>query len=138
VTIAIRPSEEWDSGGYRSDLGKDRTGIFLRKGLDTGIAEEPVRANQGSGLAKKLGRCDASRRIITTVAPHERSERAYQRKTENPDSASLIRASLATLARPCGGIHSAPSGQETIHPEVRPFSVHLSPPDSHSLSLLSK
>jgi hypothetical protein len=31
-----------DGGGYRSDLGTARTGIFLLKGLDTGSASRPV------------------------------------------------------------------------------------------------
>src|SRR6202022_2913707 len=35
VTIASRPSGERDGGGYRSDLGKARSGIFLREGLDS-------------------------------------------------------------------------------------------------------
>jgi hypothetical protein len=34
VTIAIRPSVGWDSGGYRFDLGHARTEIFLQMGLD--------------------------------------------------------------------------------------------------------
>src|SRR6478752_389962 len=36
VTIACRPSVGRNGGGYRSDLGTERTGIFLREGLDTG------------------------------------------------------------------------------------------------------
>jgi hypothetical protein len=33
--VAQRPSVGRDGGGYRGDLGKSRSGIFLRKGLDT-------------------------------------------------------------------------------------------------------
>jgi hypothetical protein len=42
VTIAIRPSSGRDGGGYRSDLGQERTGIFLQPGLDRSIAGQPV------------------------------------------------------------------------------------------------
>src|SRR5258706_15423864 len=35
VTIASRPSGERDGGGYIADLGKTRSGIFLREGLDS-------------------------------------------------------------------------------------------------------
>ena len=42
VTIAIRPSVGQDGGGYRSDLGQTRTGIFLQMGLDRKIASQPV------------------------------------------------------------------------------------------------
>src|ERR1700730_10487122 len=35
VTIACRPSVGGNGRGYRSDLGQERTGIFLREGLDT-------------------------------------------------------------------------------------------------------
>jgi hypothetical protein len=35
-----------NGGGYRSDLGKERTGIFLREGLDRVRAEQARRANQ--------------------------------------------------------------------------------------------
>jgi hypothetical protein len=41
VTIAIRPSEGWDGYGCKSDLGQARTGIFLRKGLDTPSPNSP-------------------------------------------------------------------------------------------------
>ncbi len=34
VTIAIRPFMGRDGGGYRSDLGKARSGLFLETGLD--------------------------------------------------------------------------------------------------------
>jgi hypothetical protein len=34
VTIAIRPSEGRDGEGYRGDLGRARSGIFLQMGLD--------------------------------------------------------------------------------------------------------
>ena len=41
-----------ERGGYRSDLGKERTGIFLREGLDTGVAEQPVgQIRKGAELA---------------------------------------------------------------------------------------
>jgi hypothetical protein len=33
----------------------ERTGIFLRKGLDSGIAEQPVEANQGSAPVEEAG-----------------------------------------------------------------------------------
>src|SRR5260370_15429677 len=33
VTIAIRPSMGWDGCGYRGDLGKEGTEIFLQTGL---------------------------------------------------------------------------------------------------------
>jgi hypothetical protein len=42
VTIAIRPSVGRDGGGYRSDLGQVRTGIFLQRGLDRRTTEQPV------------------------------------------------------------------------------------------------
>ena len=42
VTIACRPSVGRNGDGYKSDLGKARTEIFLRKGLDTRVAEQPV------------------------------------------------------------------------------------------------
>src|ERR1700694_2150993 len=52
VTIACRPSVGRNGGGYRSDLGKERTGIFLREGLDTGVAEQPVgQIREGTELA---------------------------------------------------------------------------------------
>src|SRR5438874_1624056 len=35
VTIAIRPSVGWDSAGYRFDLGRAGTEIFLQTGLDS-------------------------------------------------------------------------------------------------------
>jgi hypothetical protein len=43
-----------DGGGYRSDLGQEKTGIFLRKGLDTGRAEQPVGQIRGADRCKKL------------------------------------------------------------------------------------
>src|SRR6202043_2100793 len=56
VTIACRPSVGRDGGGYRSDLGQERTGIFLREGLDTGIAEQPVgQIREGAELALHPG-----------------------------------------------------------------------------------
>ena len=42
VTIAIRPSSGTGWSEYKSDLGQERTGIFLRKGLDRQIAKQPV------------------------------------------------------------------------------------------------
>jgi hypothetical protein len=42
-----------DGGGYRSDLGQERTGIFLRKGLDTGCAEQPVGQIIGAGSQRE-------------------------------------------------------------------------------------
>ena len=42
MTIAIRPSVGRNGSGYRSDLGGVKTEIFLREGLDTKIAEQPV------------------------------------------------------------------------------------------------
>jgi hypothetical protein len=38
VTIASRPSVGRDGDGDRSDLGQEKTGIFLRKGLDRQMA----------------------------------------------------------------------------------------------------
>ena len=46
VTIAIRPSEGRDGGGYRSDLGQAKTKIFLQRGLDTQVTDLPVGHNQ--------------------------------------------------------------------------------------------
>jgi hypothetical protein len=43
VAIAIRPSVGRDGEGYRFDLGRARTEIFLKTGLDSRIAR---RANQ--------------------------------------------------------------------------------------------
>src|ERR1700674_5018321 len=42
VTIAKRPSVGQDGGGYRSDLGKMRTKIFLQMGMDSRTTEQPV------------------------------------------------------------------------------------------------
>jgi hypothetical protein len=41
VTIAIRPFEGRDGDEYESDLGLQRTEIFLQKGLDRSRAEQP-------------------------------------------------------------------------------------------------
>ena len=46
VTIASRPSVRRDGRGYRFDLGKARSGIFLQTGLDRQIGDLPVRQNQ--------------------------------------------------------------------------------------------
>jgi hypothetical protein len=53
VTIAIRPSVGWDSDGYRGDLGVVRTGIFLRKGLDSKFTDLPVGHNQPAIPARR-------------------------------------------------------------------------------------
>ena len=42
VTIAIRPSGGRDGEGYRSDLGKEETGIFLQMGLDRANQIDPL------------------------------------------------------------------------------------------------
>jgi hypothetical protein len=42
VTIAKRPSGGRDDGAYSFDLGKRRSGIFLKKGLDSRIDNPPV------------------------------------------------------------------------------------------------
>src|SRR4030081_1716520 len=42
VTIAIRPSEGRDGGGYRFDLGQVGTEIFLIMGLDSLLTDLPV------------------------------------------------------------------------------------------------
>src|ERR1700676_1374754 len=42
VTIASRPSVERDGGSSRVDLGKSRSGIFLREGLDRPATDLPV------------------------------------------------------------------------------------------------
>jgi hypothetical protein len=42
VTIAKRPSEGRDGGGYRSDLGRTGTKIFSQMGLDRQIGDLPV------------------------------------------------------------------------------------------------
>jgi hypothetical protein len=46
VTIASRPSVGRDGEGYRFDLGKMRSGIFLRKGLDRRAPDLPVGQRQ--------------------------------------------------------------------------------------------
>src|ERR1700736_5892465 len=56
VTIACRPSVGRNGGGYRSDLGQERTGIFLREGLDTGVAEQPV-GQIREGAERALSSC---------------------------------------------------------------------------------
>jgi hypothetical protein len=43
VTIASRPSVGRDGGGYRSDLGVRRSGIFSQRGLDRKFSDLPVR-----------------------------------------------------------------------------------------------
>jgi hypothetical protein len=42
VTFAKHPSVGQDGGGYRGDLGKNETGIFLQRGLDSRSTEQPV------------------------------------------------------------------------------------------------
>ena len=42
-----------DGGGYKSDLGRERTGIFLRKGLDRGRVEKPVWQISGMGSQRE-------------------------------------------------------------------------------------
>jgi hypothetical protein len=42
VTIAKRPSCGTGRRGYRGDLGKNGTGIFLQRGLDSRSTEQPV------------------------------------------------------------------------------------------------
>ncbi len=42
VTIASAPHEERDGGSCKSDLGRLRSGIFFRKGLDRQIGDLPV------------------------------------------------------------------------------------------------
>jgi hypothetical protein len=42
VTIASRPSVGRDGSGYRSDLGRRRTKIFLQRGMDSRPTEQPV------------------------------------------------------------------------------------------------
>jgi hypothetical protein len=42
VTIACRPSVGRDGGGYRSDLGQRKTGIFLKTGLDRGHSADEL------------------------------------------------------------------------------------------------
>src|SRR5258708_31179524 len=42
VTIAIRPSVGWDGCGYRGDLGKEGTEIFLQTGLDRANHIDPA------------------------------------------------------------------------------------------------
>jgi hypothetical protein len=42
VTIAIRPSKGTGWRDYGSDLGKKRTGLFLREGLDRCVGDLPV------------------------------------------------------------------------------------------------
>jgi len=54
VTIAIRPLSRRDGGGYRSDLGQARTGIFLRKGLDTKRADLPDGQISGGEPAREI------------------------------------------------------------------------------------
>jgi hypothetical protein len=39
-----------DGCGYRSDLGLERTGIFLQKGLETGMTSQPDEAGQELGI----------------------------------------------------------------------------------------
>ena len=53
VTIAIRPSMGRDSGGFRSDLGRHETRLFLRRGLD----RQPKSAGAGNQLARAPSTC---------------------------------------------------------------------------------
>jgi hypothetical protein len=52
VTIACRPSVGRDSGSSKVDLGKARSGIFLREGLDRPAADLPV--GQGQRAAGRI------------------------------------------------------------------------------------
>jgi hypothetical protein len=49
VTITKRPSGGWDDGSYSFDLGKRRSGIFLKKGLDSLIDKLPAGQISGWG-----------------------------------------------------------------------------------------
>jgi hypothetical protein len=44
VTIAIRPSVEWDAKSSRSDLGVVETEIFLQRGIDTKLPDGQITA----------------------------------------------------------------------------------------------
>jgi hypothetical protein len=54
VTIAIRPSVGRNGNGYKSDLGKTRTEIFLQKGLDRKMTDLPVGQISEVSRSKKL------------------------------------------------------------------------------------
>jgi hypothetical protein len=59
VTIACRPSVGRDAKSSRCDLGIVKTEIFLRKGLDTKIAEQPVgQISRPVRRSSKGGRCN--------------------------------------------------------------------------------
>jgi len=69
VTIAIRPSGGRDGGINKSVSTKRRSEIFLRKGLDTNLARQPVGQISGSRTKRR----SSVRRLIEPTplyAPH--------------------------------------------------------------------
>src|ERR1700737_4215596 len=57
VTIAIRPSEGWDGGAYRFDLGDAGMEMFLEAGLDCPHQIDPVqqiKLDTQGGLAQRV------------------------------------------------------------------------------------
>src|ERR1700736_6351562 len=54
VTIACRPSVGRNGGGYRSDLGQEKTGIFLREGWTPVSRNSPTRLGKNGGRFREL------------------------------------------------------------------------------------
>ncbi len=69
VTIASRPSVRRDGGGYRFDLGKSRSGIFLQMGLDRQIGDLPV----GRSFTDWIAGCAVVARTVVLWAFRARS-----------------------------------------------------------------
>ena len=73
VTIAIRPSVGRDGEGYRSDLGKAGTKIFLQTGLDRQFTDLPVGHNQpNSSVIARSEAVGWTKRSVPTIQDNDR------------------------------------------------------------------
>ena len=112
VTIAIRPSVGRDGGGYRIDLGKTGTEIFLQRGLDSNSVICPsgalshlrsVARASTSSRANELAVSATEERVLARVSKDGRVSSALRLSFETLASASVLRMRSVFLHSACAG-----------------------------------